>query len=360
MPKTLSETARDFQTSKARLSNYLKRASSFGLDSSNTDTQAHLRCNIARDLVFSDVMRRNAVLLQANISLSEILPKTNKESITHDTLSDIACGRFDKDYTGRYIHSDEYLDMNIQEYHAQGKIIFIMFILEDYCVVSASKGNVYSTHSTCMVLVPNRKTYNAYYINSHGRDMSDTATYRRVASRRRVNTVNFKDPAELMFIDSLISYWNTLQDSSTQGISITWNMSSRHTYLGGDLQAGDYEGRCFAFPQVIWHYLGEYYSKTRTFRKSWGTVKIDTCKKLLNNGCLSMVVKAAFIDFNESYCNTLLTCSMDSNKSIARRGLKKSYSDDLLEKEIEKSGASFVKGIVCSLVRYIDQAAFKI
>ena len=43
-------------------------------------------------------------------------------------------------------------------------------------------------------LTPNDEKYEAYYINSHGRDMSDTDNFRRIISSKRTHVVEFDKP----------------------------------------------------------------------------------------------------------------------------------------------------------------------
>ena len=174
--KTLLEARNELRGKHYKLSSYLKKAAQIKANNISTDTPAHLACNLARDKVFCKSMKEDLMILQVPLDLKEIIPKKNK-SVEKDILRDIACGRFGKD-EGEYSHFYEYLYENIQHCISEKKVIFIMFALESYCVIETRNTKTkrpdleYSTHSTCLILTPNDERYEAYYINSHGRDMS--------------------------------------------------------------------------------------------------------------------------------------------------------------------------------------------
>ena len=186
-----------------------------------------------------------------------------------------------------------------------------MFALESYCIIHSENEKTkrpdlaYSTHSTCLILIPGEEQYEGFYINSHGRDLSDTDLYYRIVSSKRTKVVEFEKPAELHFISNLINYWRTLKDYNNNQIKIKWDETKRHTYLGVNLQAGDQHGVCFAYPQIILHNFGETYDIERKFEKEWGNMTIKSTRELLKNGSLDTFVKLAFIEYDSKYDETL-------------------------------------------------------
>ena len=268
---TLSQIAAKYNPKNKKMENYLNRATQLKINSLETNTIAHLKSNIARDTIFPKHMKNNAILLQCIFQMTDMIPKKSYSKISTDTLRDLGCGRFIVNDEGNYEHRFEYLYSNIQEHIGNRKLIFIMFGMEEYCLIEGEKENIYSTHSTCLILVPREISYDAYYINPHGRDMKDTVEFVRKITKRRTNTVNFKIPAELVFIRDLIAYWNTLHDYTENKINIRWDSGKMHTYYDTDLQAGDYWGTCFLFPLVLWHYMGEFYTKERVCEEGMGS-----------------------------------------------------------------------------------------
>ena len=342
---TLSQIGYLYNPKKKKVANYLKRASQMKLDSIDTSSIAHEKCRRAQTLLFNKSMK-DTVLLQTILPMAKLMPTKSYTKVDKSCLENIAVGRYFKKKTGEYEYSHEYLYSNIQELISQQKIIYIMMGMEEYCLIEGICENFYSTHSTCLILIPRKDRYDAYYINSHGRDMADTCNFVRKITKRRTKTVSFDIPAELVFITDLINYWNSLEDFNSNPINIKWDTSAAHTYYSTDLQAGDYHGVCFMFPQVLWHHMGEFYTKKKTLEMDWGKTVINTGKKLLETGQLSLFVKYAFTDFNKEYCTTFI-------KNLSEE-YKKS-SDDPLQNIIEKRSTVFVKCILCSLVRYMGQ-----
>ena len=342
---TLANIANLYNPKKKRWENYLKRAAQMGLNSTDMKSLAHLRSNLARDRVFSKPMQ-NMVLLQCILKMGDIMPNKSHSSVAHEILRDIGCGIYVKDRNNNYEYNYEYLYSNIQSYISKRQIIFIMIGMEEYCLIEGINDNFYATHSTCLVLIPRKDKYDAYYINSHGRDMGDTKQYVRRVTRKRTKTISFNIPSELVFIRDLIGYWNTLVDFNKNKINIDWDMSPRHTYFSTDLQAGDYHGACFIFPQVLWHHMGEFYTQKKELCEDWGRIEIDSGENLLKNGQLSIFVKYAFLDFGKNYKETFIR-NIDT--------VYKMSIDDPLQKTISERRIAFIKCILCSLVRYMNQ-----
>ena len=347
---TLTNIAILYTSKKKRWENYLNRATRIGLNSISMESSAHLRSNFARDRIFSKQMK-NAVLLQCILKMGDIMPHKSYSKVSRDILMDIGCGIYTKecvsiDVPNEYKYNYEYLCSNIQEYTSKRQIIFIMIGMEEYCLIEGLNDNFYATHSTCLVLIPRDDRYDAYYINSHGRDMRDTKQYVRRITRKRTKTISFNIPSELVFIGDLINYWNTLSDVNGDKINIRWDTTPQHTYFSTDLQAGDYHGACFMFPQVIWHHMGEFYAQKKELYKDWGMLEIDSGENLLRNGQLSIFVKYAFSDFDRDYRDKFA-----QTIDVVYKG----SAEDPLQETIEKKRIIFIKCILCSLVRYMNQ-----
>ena len=342
---TLSVIGTLYNPRKKKISNCLRQASQIKLDAIDSDTIAHEKCLHAQNSLFGKKMK-HAALLQSILLMTEIMPTKSYAKVDRQVLENIGCGSYTKNKNGKYEYSYEYLYSNIQELISEKKIIYLMLGMKEYCLVEGLEENFYSTHSTCLILIPRDTEYDAYYINSHGRDMVDTHHFVRRLTKRRTKTVTFNAPYELIFIDNLIGYWNTLKDFNNNQIKIKWDMTKTHTYYSTDLQAGDYYGVCYMFPQVIWHHMGEFYTKKKTIEMECGKMVINTGEELLKANQLSIFVKYAFTNFNKDYCTTFI-------KHINDEYTKS--SDDPLQNTIAMSRTAFIKCILCSLVRYMKQ-----
>ena len=357
MAKTLQQSRNELRSKHYKLSSYLKQAAQIKANSISTETQAHLACNIARDTVFTESMKKDLSILQVPIDLKNILPNKNT-NIEKEVLQDIACGRYEKE-NNKYSYNYEYLSENITYAIAEKKVVFVMFGLESYCIIHSENEKTkrpdlaYSTHSTCLILMPVEDCYEGFYINSHGRDMSDTDLYYRIVSSKRTKVVEFEKPAELHLVSNLINYWNTLKDYNDNQIKIKWNQTKKHTYLGVNLQAGDQHGVCFAYPQIILHNFGDTYDVERKLEKEWGSIVIKSTRDLLKNGSLDTFVKLAFMEFDSKYDETLA-------KHMLECAFNDGQNDDKLEEVLEERKTRFTRTMVCSLIRYLSQISFKI
>jgi hypothetical protein len=354
MTKTLSEMTMQ-QSQLLKLDSYMRKVNDLKMNSLLTDTEAHRRCNVARDMLFSSHLQENLIILQTPIHLKDILPTNASEKIPRHILADIGCGRYQKE-DHEYVHTTEYLSANIQYCIANKKAVFIMLGLQEYCAdpgtdsVTGKKQLEYSTHSTCLILLPFDDKYQAFYINSHGRDMDDTDLYKRIASSKRTHNVTFDMPAELLFVRELIDYWNSLLDFNDKKINIEWDTTERFTYWDTNLQCGDIHGMCFAFPQIILHTFGTNFDSTRECIEPWGKITLNSSQKLLKNGKLGVFVKSSFMEFDKKYEKYFIEELLD---------LKKRPSDiDGLQSILQMQRTLFIKKVVASIADYLSQISF--
>ena len=356
MLKTLSELNSElpFVNNQCKLTKLLKEANKLQLDSCDVDTKSHERCNIARDTLFCDELKNDLIILQVPISFVEMIPKRRANHFDKELLMDISCGRFECS-SQKYLFNNEYLSENIRYCVEYKKIVYVMFIIKEYCVVESKckKGSElsYSTHSVCLILVPNDNEdgprYHAYYFNSHGRDLKDTNIFKIIKSKKRALHIKQSKAVELLFIDNLVSYWNTLKDEKNNCLNIYWDETEKHTYLSSNLQSGDNYGICFAYPQILLHHFGEFYNNYQNYNIECGEFKIEPLKKLLNKGRLDIVVKSAFINFSKKYMLTLF-------ETIISKNIFDDDGFDILEITLLKENTSFIKKIIFYLTNYIN------
>ena len=361
MAKSIIQARKELKGKHIKMASYIRKAGELKVNSTQTETKAHLICNIAKDKLFPLFLKRKLTILQVPINLKDILPHKSHGEISNDKLRNIMCGRYGT-VRQKYTYFHEYLHENIQYCISKKKIIFIMFGMESYCVYETTNLDTkrpclkYATHSTCLILMPLGESYSAFYINSHGRDIQDTWLYKRIVSSTRTKNVTFDKPAELHFIRELIDSWNKQLDWNLDLINIKWNILSSHTYLDVNLQAGDNHGICFAFPQIILHQFGINFSTNRTFEivgEARCSMTIKNSQHLLKNHQLSLFVKASFMELNTKFMITFL-------KQYAFPSKYRCDDIDELEKIIEDQQTNFIKTIICSLMRYLDQISFKV
>ena len=331
---------------RGKMGRFIHRASMAKMDACHTDTHSHRTCLAMRDTCFTRRLKKDMVLLQSCLYLRNILPRTSAhEKIPDEILADLGCGRYDL-VDGERTYIKEYLHLNIKAYVEQRKIIFIMFGFLDYFVDAFLDGNGHLAHSVCAILIPYKDHYGCYYINSHGQDMKETLYYDWIISKKRVKRVHYSQPVDILFMKSLVTYWNShLKDSFPL---IHYDGSSRYTYLGPNLQAGDVHGVCFMFPQIIWYYFGQYYHKLHSFHCEGEDYAIPTGKRLIREGNLNLFVIGCFVDFCPQYkqlvCNQWLL-------------LHSQYKPDFtsLQDVIEKQQTRFIKPILRALVQFSSQ-----
>jgi hypothetical protein len=336
---TLSRLAELYNPKNKKFNNYLSRAWTIGLNSTDMKSRAHTLSNKSRDQLFEKDMK-DASLLQCIIDLPAIIPSMSYSKTDNEVLKCINCGSYRKN---KYYY--ETLVSNIQNCVGDRRIIYIMLGMDGYGLDDNEDELVYSVHSTSLVMVPRDDKYYAYYINSHGRDIMDMVCYDKLVTRRRVKKTSFNIPYELVFIRDLINYWNTLSDSSGNPINIYWDTTIAHTYLSTNLQAGDQYGTCFMYPHIIWEHMGEFYSKKKKLCCDGKSLFVDTGDNLLKHGNLSIFVKYAFTGFCGKYRNALVRYMRDPYEETI----------DSLEGAIVESRIRFIKCMLCSLIRYLYQ-----
>ena len=362
MIKSLSElpSTIKYTSNKCKFANILKEVQKLKIDSPEVNTESHKRCNFARDKIFCKELKDNLIILQVPISLDYILPEKNCNKICDEKIADLDCGRFDNS-SEKYEFNNEYLSENIKYCVSMKKKIFIMFIFKEYCVIE-SKDNQekqleYSTHSTCMFMVPSddneiKNNYDAFYINSHGRDFEDTNIFKRIVSKRRTKNIKFDIPVELLLIENLIDYWNKKGDYDGEPLNIYWDDTERYTYFNSNLQSGDNYGVCFAFPQIVFHHFGEFYYKSQKILTEWGEININSGEKLLKSGKLAHFIKSAFVNYSTKYKNKFIETTISNNYFDK-------YDNDILEMALLEDNTAFLKKMIYYLTSYMKGLEIK-
>ena len=345
-----------YTSKKYKFQCILNDVSNLSINANKLNTESHKRCNIAKNHIFCDGLRDDdLIILQVPISLTDILPEKAGNVINKNKIADLGCGRFSNS-NNKYSFNNEYLSENIKYCVSMKKKIFIMFIFQEYCVVEGKDEQgtklEYSTHSTCLFMIPNESKYDALYINSHGRDMDDTNIFKRIASRKRTIQTTFDIPVELLLLENLIDYWNGEGDYDGNNLNIYWDDTEKYTYFSSNLQSGDKHGLCFAFPQIIFHHIGEFYNKSQKINTDWGEIIINSGENLLKCGKLTHFIQSAFVHYSKKYKNTFI-------KTLLSNNVFDEYGNDLLEWSLIEENTQFLKKMLFYLTNYIKDLDIK-
>jgi len=208
-----------------------------------------------------------------------------------------------------------------------------------------------------MFMTPNKynddkNSYNAFYINSHGRDIDDTNIFKKIVSRGRTKNLKFDIPVELLLIENLIHYWNKEGDYDNNELNIYWDDTSKHTYSSSNLQAGDNHGMCFAYPQIVLHHIGEFYDKSQYIPTDWGDIIINSGEVLLDTGKLEIFIQSAFTNYSKKYKKIF-------TETMITKNYFDEYGNDHLEMALLQDNTQFLKKMMFYLINYIKELYIK-
>jgi hypothetical protein len=224
------------------------------------------------------------------------------------------------------------LDMYIKE----KKIIFLVLDIVDYGLDDEKVDiNEYVPHTCLMLLIPHKNKYNAYYINSHGKDSLIYTSYGYKISKRKKKIIHYDAPVDAMFINTYVQFLNKHYNTN-----INYDFSEVHNYYGANYQAGDNYGICFIFPYIFWYFFGMYYTRQRSIILKGGEeYKIKSNNEYLLNGDLTECIHGFLFELNKN-CKKIIIQSLKS------QNYNRKYYTLKLDKALEKSGNYFVKKIL--------------
>jgi len=330
----------------------LQRAERIGADDINPDTYSHKAAILAQQFAFTPYMKSKCSLLYINIDLASfmrILEKKNDYQ-TKDYFDNCVTTQYNY-HAGEFTLHTKHMIRNICSLMNKRKIIFLQFTVDNYIVTELTNDQEYTAHSTCAILVPTKKLtgdgYCCYYINSHGRDIKDNHLFEYIITRKRKKVIKLAEPTDVVFMKSFIRHINYRADTPIQ-----YDGTSKYTYRGANLQAGDCHGECFIYPLIIWYYFGQFYNKFHTLVTEFGNVDIRSGKQLLFEGHLNYFIESIFWPF----------CPKHHEILVHQYNMGTSYSKitKVTEKYIEKEAFRFVKMLIGPFISYIQQIIFKL
>jgi len=237
---------------------------------------------------------------------------------------------------------EDFLKDIIKSSFAKKKILFIILDFIDYGLDDDIKDkNVYVPHVCLLLLIPNGESYEAFYINSHGKDMLIYNTFEFKISSKKKRTIQYDHPVDLMFVKTFVDFMN-------QQVQIKYDFTEKHNYFGADYQSGDKYGICFIFPYIIWYYFGKYYNNSRTIVSKGKEYTIQPNKEMLLNGDLTECIESYLIDLNKNYKEMYV-------KMLESKNYNRIYYVRKLDKVLEKSKDYFVKKLLNVFMPFFSQ-----
>ena len=313
-----------FKDSKNKISYTLQKAYEMGF--SNPDVNNKKKplsiLNKIKKSVTSKAYNDKIIYAEMPVNFIDVIPNLYKNNNSiFDTFQPYFL--FDND-----IYCNSLLSFLVNNF-TEKKIIFIHLSITGYFIDREEESN-YSTHGTCMIFVPNKDLYEAYYINSHGHDMTFTNSYSVMLSRSRTKLYKFNEPVDFVFMEKLVSFINEKSD-----FNVRYTKTNDHNYYGSNLQSGDNHGICFIFAYVIYYNLCKYFTK----KKELSGIRPRSFKSLLLNGEIDIMVHS---------------CFMDHVKDVDI------YDDaDIIDDVLVRMDYRFIKNVTNSFIRFANQKYFQ-
>lgn len=238
-----------------------------------------------------------------------------------------------------------FLGDEIKKCISQKRTIFIVMDFVDYGLDDDNEDFYeYVAHACCLILIPNDNIYEAFYINSHGKDLKEYDIFDFKISNQKKRTITYDDPVDIVFLQSYINYLN-----KKYSFYIKYNNSEKYNYFGPDFQSGDNYGICFIYPYVIWYYFIKYYSKSREIIGGDGQVyHLNSNVEMFQNGNLTECVASYLVDFNQNYRNMYIKSRLSENYN-------RKYYVQKLDKTLERSKGYFVKKLLNVFMKFFLQ-----
>jgi len=229
-----------------------------------------------------------------------------------------------------------------------GKAIFLNVDITGYGYNEDSEED-YHSHGISIILQPGKECYKGVLINSHGNCTSHEVDV--VLSNSRVKTTIYKEGIDVALMRKLLVHINghigkhNKEHKEHNIQTIEYYGTKNDTYLGVNLQGGDWRGFCYMYPFIIFHYYGFYYNESRKV----DDFEIESSSELLKKGHIIKFVHGIFANFNKRFKEKVIEIKNSENKK---------YIEEL-EIIIEKQGHRFIKDIISPYLSFLNQKTFK-
>ena len=330
--KTLGE----FIPSRGRLHSTLKKCDQYGFY-----TTFEEKDNYANRVSSHINPNKNISLLQTSFDFCETM---KDPALFPRVFSRMMCSYYIENTAW-----EKNLGMRIHDLMLEKKTIFIIIDLEQYLLAVNIKQ--YEAHSVSILLHPTTGTnYDMFYINSHGMCLFGDAKADAKAfsygiitlttrTRTKMNTVTLPLAPDFVMMCNFHKFLQkVVKQFDGPDFTIQYDMTERHNYLGCNFQSGDNHGICFVFPYIIWYYLTNYYSQSRTV----GRITIPTIKTMLQQKNVNLFVISCFTELSKRFGNMVA----EGNHW------------EELENYITEKQTHFLKQILCPFIEFLTQSCF--
>ena len=329
---------------KSTISESLKRLTSAGTNSLAHNSYAHKAAVLIQQNDFTKKMRDDVSLLYFSADLVDFMHCVERREGINDYFASLTTSRYT--YENKFEFHEEMMIENILYLMEHRKIIFFQMGVPDYLTSETTKKKVYDAHALCIIMIPRKGSYDCFYINSHGHTIDTQDYYEFIMSKKRSRKIKLSEPVDVVFMKALVAHINNKSD-----IKVNYDGTSKYTYRGANLQAGDNHGVCFIYPLIIWYNFGKFYTKSQVLETEFGKIEVPTGKSLMKSGKLNHFIESLFWRFCPKHFE-ILHHQYNLNAS------QQKFSE-FMEKSIAQDTYRFIKMLIGPYISYIQQSGFK-
>ena len=329
---------------KSTIDKSLKRLTSAGTNSLSHNSYAHKAAVLIQQSDFTKKMKNDVSLLYFSADLVDFMHCVERREGLNDYFASLTTSRYT--YENKFEFHEEMMIENILYLMEHRKIIFFQMGVPDYLTSETTKKKVYNAHALCIIMIPRKDTYDCFYINSHGHTIDTQDYYEFIMSKKRSRKIKLSEPVDVVFMKALVAHINNKSD-----IKVNYDGTSKYTYRGANLQAGDNHGVCFIYPLIIWYNFGKFYTKSQVLETEFGKIEIPTGKSLMKSGQFNHFIESMFWQFCPKHFE-ILHHQYNLNAS------QQKFSE-FMERSIAQDTYRFIKMLIGPYISYIQQSGFK-
>ena len=329
---------------KSTIDKSLKRLTSAGTNSLSHNSYAHKAAVLIQQSDFTKKMKNDVSLLYFSADLVDFMHCVERREGLNDYFANLTTSRYT--YENKFEFHEEMMIENILYLMEHRKIIFFQMGVPDYLTSETTKKKVYNAHALCIIMIPRKDTYDCFYINSHGHTIDTQDYYEFIMSKKRSRKIKLSEPVDVVFMKALVAHINNKSD-----IKVNYDGTSKYTYRGANLQAGDNHGVCFIYPLIIWYNFGKFYTKSQVLETEFGKIDVPTGKSLMKSGKLNHFIESMFWQFCPKHFE-ILHHQYNLNAS------QQKFSE-FMERSIAQDTYRFIKMLIGPYISYIQQSGFK-
>ena len=337
----MAQPLKNFVRDNRKLADIFALTKKYGFSLGDCETPAHSICQELIKQLPSKKLKESIDVVEVLLSYADIINHMDGK-IPFKPIDAGQSSRTSKKapYVGfHWMSLFDYFDYMFSEQ----KIIFLRVGIDDYGAEKyKEKKSEMIAHGTVAILIPTRKRYKMFYINSHGQDLRLIQFYDFPLTKTRDRHIKLDEPIDTYVMKFIVQKYNR-RDVDYQ---IEYNCDEKDTYYGANLQAGDLHGICYLFPYIIYYYFCHNYNKKRNI----DDITLPTVRSMLMSGNINRFVHSCFTEFDTTFKGLFI-------ENIKKRHSKKKCIDTL-ENYITERETYFVKKICNATLSYMTQAYY--